>query len=81
MTSKRKGMWLMLLAGIVLAGAVMVATAGQKAPPAPAAPRAAAAPEAPEAPMPPEPGEEFFFIEDGRAWLGVTVSDINAEKA
>ena len=31
--------------------------------------------------MPPEPGEEFFFIEDGRAWLGVTVSDINAEKA
>ena len=84
MTSKRKGMWLMLLAGIVLAGAVMVATAGQKTPappPAPAAPRAAAAPEAPEAPMPPEPGEEFFFIEDGRAWLGVTVSDINAEKA
>ncbi len=81
MTSKRKGMWLMLLAGILLAGAVMVAAAGQKAPPAPAAPRAAAAPEAPEAPMPPEPGEEFFFIEDGRAWLGVTVSDINAEKA
>lgn len=81
MTSKRKGMWLMLLAGILLAGAVMVATASQKAAQAPPTPRAVAAPEAPEPPMPPEPGEEFFFIEDGRAWLGVTLSDINAEKA
>ena len=76
MTSKRKGMWLMLLAGILVAGAVMVATAGQKTPPTPPTPPMAATPA-----MAPEPGEEFFFIEDGRAWLGVTLSDINAEKA
>lgn len=76
MTSKSKGMSLMLLAGILMASAVLVATAGQKAPaarPAPPTPPAVAAT--------PEPGEEFFFIEDGRAWLGVTLSDINAEKA
>ncbi len=81
MRSKSKGMWLALLAGILMAGAVMVATAGQRTPAPPPAPRAVAAPAAPEAPMAPEPGEEFFFIEDGRAWLGVTLSDINAEKA
>jgi len=60
----------------------MVATAGQRAPaapPAPPAPRAVAMPAL--APEPPEPGEEFIFIEDGRAWLGVTLSDITAEKA
>jgi len=81
MTSTRKGLGLMLLAGILLVAAVMVATAGQKAaqaPPAPPAPRAVAMPAA--APEPPEP-EEFIFIEDGRAWLGVTLSDINAEKS
>lgn len=73
MTSKNRGMWLMLLAGILLAGAALVATAGQKAAPAPPEPPAMAAP--------PEPEEEFIFIEDGRAWLGVTLTDITAEKA
>ncbi|MCI0402099.1 MAG: PDZ domain-containing protein [Acidobacteria bacterium] len=75
MTSKNRGMWLMLLAGILLAGAAIVATAGQKAP------RAAAPPAPPAVAATPEPGEEFIFIEDGRAWLGVTLTDVTAEKA
>jgi membrane-associated protease RseP (regulator of RpoE activity) len=87
MTSKTKGLGLMLLAVPLcgmLAGTVMAATAGQRTPappPAPPAPAVAAPAWTPEPPEPPEPDEEFIFIEDGRAWLGVTLSEVTADKA
>lgn len=65
MTGKRRVWGLLILAGVLLAGAVAVALAQQKAP------------EPPEPPMPPE---EPFIVLGGGAWLGVSVSDVNADK-
>jgi serine protease Do len=73
---------LIALAGLWIVGTSVLRSQGVGAPPAPPAPPAyVAAPAPPAPPAVPAPPQGVIELGEGRAWLGVTLSDVTANRA